>query len=66
MSTKLFTPAQVAEILQVSVPTVKRWLLIGELQGLKLGPGGQWRVRSDALAAYVNKSEAARQTEVKK
>ncbi len=29
--TRLNTPDQVAEILQVSVPTIKRWLLAGEL-----------------------------------
>ena len=52
-ATRLYTPDQVAEILQVSVSTVKRWLLIGELPGIKIGPGGYWRIRSDDLAAYV-------------
>lgn len=52
-TTRLYTPDQVAEILQVSVPTIKRWLLSGELPGLKIGPAGQWRVRSDELAKYI-------------
>ena len=52
----MYTPDQVAEILQVSVPTVKRWLLTGELPGIKIGPGGHWRVRSDELAAYIEGS----------
>ncbi len=51
---KLYTPSQVAEILQVSVPTIKRWLLNGELPGVKIGPAGQWRIKSDELAAYVD------------
>ena len=52
--TKFYTPQQVAKILQVSVPTVKRWLLIGELPGIKIGPGGYWRIRSDDLEKYAN------------
>ncbi len=52
--TKLYTPQQVAKILQISVPTVKRWLLSGELPGIKIGPGGYWRVRSDDLVKYTN------------
>jgi len=55
---KLYTPQQVANILQVSVPTIKRWLLSGELPGLKIGPGGQWRVRSDVLSEYISRFEA--------
>lgn len=53
--TKLFTPQQVAKILQVSVPTVKRWLIQGELPGIKIGPGGHWRVRSDDLSKYAQR-----------
>ncbi len=52
--TKLYTPQQVANILQISVPTVKRWLLNGELPGMKIGPGGYWRIRSDDLVNYAN------------
>ena len=52
-TTRLYTPDQVAEILQISISTVKRWLLVGELPGIKIGPGGHWRIRSDDLAAYV-------------
>ena len=62
-ATRLYTPDQVAEILQVSVPTVKRWLLTGELPGIKIGPGGHWRVRSDELAAYI---EGSRRRDVEK
>ncbi len=52
--TKSYTPQQVASIPQISVPTVKRWLLKGELAGLKIGPGGYWRIRSDDLVNYAN------------
>jgi excisionase family DNA binding protein len=54
---KLYTPNQVAALLQVSVPTVKRWLLSGELPGIKMGPAGQWRIRSDVLQDYLLKHE---------
>ena len=54
---KLYTPNQVAALLQVSVPTIKRWLKTGELQGIKMGPGGQWRIRSDVLQDYLLKHE---------
>ena len=59
--TKLYTPDQVAKILQVSVPTIKRWLLSGELPGLKIGPAGQWRVRSDELAGYLETRQQQRE-----
>lgn len=54
---KLYTPNQVAALLQVSVPTVKRWLLSGELPGIKMGPAGHWRIRSDVLQDYLLKHE---------
>ena len=60
---KLYTPDQVAEILQVSVSTVKRWLLSEEVSGFKIGPAGHWRVSSDDLAAYV---ESKRRRDVDK
>lgn len=50
---KLYTPNQVADILQVSAVTVKRWLNKGVIPGIKIGPGGQWRIRSDELTDYI-------------
>lgn len=40
-------PKQVANLLGVSVYTVKRWLKEGKLEGIRL-PGGQWRVTEEA------------------
>jgi excisionase family DNA binding protein len=54
---KLYTPNQVAALLQVSVPTIKRWLISGELPGIKMGPAGHWRIRSDVLQDYLLKHE---------
>lgn len=51
---KLYTPGQVADILQVSVVTVKRWLNKGVIPGIKIGPGGRWRVSSDDLNNYID------------
>ncbi len=54
---KLYTPNQVAALLQVSVATIKRWLISGELPGIKMGPAGHWRIRSDVLQDYLLKHE---------
>ena len=49
----LLTPEQVAEKLQVSVLTVKKWLRSGKLQGVK--PGKLWRIEPEALEDFLHK-----------
>ena len=49
----LLTPEEVAEKLQVSVLTVKKWLRSGKLQGIK--PGKLWRVEPEALEYFLHK-----------
>ena len=51
MDQEWFTPEQVAERLQVSVWTVRRWLKSGELGGVVLGR--QWRIGADDLARFI-------------
>ena len=52
---KLLTPEEAAEQMQVSVSTVKRWLRSGELKGVK--PGGRlWRVEEEALQQFITNS----------
>ena len=45
---KLYTPVEVAAILQISTRTVTRWLRDGTLKGIKTGPR-LWRVPSSEL-----------------
>jgi excisionase family DNA binding protein len=51
---ELFTVQQVAERLQVRQRTVKRWLLSGQLRGLKAGR--KWRVTPSAIEAFLQES----------
>ncbi|MEM4625767.1 MAG: helix-turn-helix domain-containing protein [Candidatus Pacearchaeota archaeon] len=48
---KLYTPEEVAEILKVSVITVKKWLRSGELKGIKVGKF--WRIREEDLEEFL-------------
>ena len=45
---KLYTPVEVAAILQISTRTVTRWLRDGTLKGIKTGPR-LWRIPSSEL-----------------
>jgi len=50
---KLLTTQEVASMLKVHPGTVSRWLHQGHLRGIKIGPGGLWRVRSDVLQNFI-------------
>lgn len=49
---RFFTPAQVAEQLQVSGKTVLRWIEAGELPAHKLGR--QWRIAEADLKRFLH------------
>lgn len=55
VDTRLLTPEQVAERLQVTEHTVYLWLQSGKLAGAKLGR--LWRVRPEALEAFLRRHE---------
>lgn len=48
------TPEYAADLLQVSVYTIKRWLRQGDLDGFKL-PGNQWRTTEEACKKLIEK-----------
>jgi excisionase family DNA binding protein len=52
MQQEWYTPEQVAERLQVSIWTVRRWLREGILGGVRFE--GQWRISSDDVARFVD------------
>jgi excisionase family DNA binding protein len=53
------SPAQVAEELQVTTVTVRRWIASGELPAAKAGPR-KWRIRRADVAQMLS-PEAQRQ-----
>jgi excisionase family DNA binding protein len=52
---ELFTVVEVAERLKVPQRTVKRWLVSGQLRGLKAGR--KWRVKPSAIEAFLQASK---------
>jgi excisionase family DNA binding protein len=48
---KLLTPKEVAEYLQVSELTVKKWLRAGRLRGVKINR--LWRVCTEDLEEFI-------------
>jgi excisionase family DNA binding protein len=57
MESSYFTLQQVAERLQVSEMTVRRWVRRGELPAIKLGQ--QWRIRDDDLRDFLEARRVA-------
>lgn len=52
-----FTTRQVADLLQVSEPTVRRWLKSGRLAGINLSGKSGWRVRESEVNAFIDRLE---------
>lgn len=50
---KLLTPEQAAEILSLSVRTIKGWLREGKLKGVKIGTRGDWRIEESELEKFI-------------
>jgi excisionase family DNA binding protein len=47
-----YTPEQVAEILNVKVSSIRRWLRDGKLEGVQIGR--MWRVSHSQLEEFMN------------
>ena len=54
---RYLTVSQTAELLQLSVPTVKRYIYDGKLRSTKL-PGGQHRIPEDEVARLLSVSQS--------
>jgi excisionase family DNA binding protein len=50
---RFLTPADVAEVLNISMSQTMALLRSGELEGIKVGGRGQWRVERDKLESYI-------------
>lgn len=58
---RLFTPAQVAEMLQLPVDEVIALVLDGRLRGMRVGSPARWRVEADSVEGYLDdQAEEAR------
>jgi len=58
---RLLAPAQVAEVLSVSVDEVVELVLEGRLRGSKVGSPAQWRIEEASIVGYLeDQSEEAR------
>jgi excisionase family DNA binding protein len=50
---KVFTSGEVARICGVSPDTVSRWFDLGQIQGYRLGPGGDRRIPLESLRQFM-------------
>lgn len=55
---RLLTPRQASELLGISYPTTKHWILTGKIKTLKT-PGGHHRIPMSELDAYLPRSRGA-------
>jgi len=53
MRKKVFTSGEVAEICGVSPDTVSRWFDLGQIEGYRLGPGGDRRIPYESLKKFM-------------
>jgi excisionase family DNA binding protein len=53
MKNKVFTSGEVAQICGVSPDTVSRWFDLGQIDGYRLGPGGDRRIPYDSLRNFM-------------
>ena len=60
---RLLAPAQVGEVLGVSVDEVMALVSEGRLRGMRVGSPARWRIDEASVAAYLDdQSEEARRT----
>jgi excisionase family DNA binding protein len=53
MKKKVFTSGEVAGICGVSADTVSRWFDLGQIEGYRLGPGGDRRIPYESLRKFM-------------
>jgi excisionase family DNA binding protein len=53
MKNRVFTTGEVAQICGVSADTVSRWFDLGQIEGYRLGPGGDRRIPLASLRKFM-------------
>ncbi|MFT4051335.1 MAG: helix-turn-helix domain-containing protein [Microbacterium sp.] len=58
---RLFTPAQVSEMLQLPIDEIVALVLDGRLRGMKVGSPARWRIEPASVEGYLDdQAEQAR------
>ncbi|HET7034595.1 MAG TPA: helix-turn-helix domain-containing protein [Thermomicrobiaceae bacterium] len=52
-----YTVEEAAEILQYHPDTLRYWLRVGQLGGLRRGDGDEWLIELDALLAFLRQCD---------
>ena len=52
-----YTVEEAAALLQYHPDTVRYWLRVGQLSGLRLGRGDEWLIGLDALIAFLRQND---------
>jgi excisionase family DNA binding protein len=50
---QLLHPKEAAQLLDVHVSTIRRAIHAGSLEAVRLGPGGRYRVRREAIDEFL-------------
>lgn len=53
MKNRVFTTGEVAQVCGVSADTVSRWFDLGQIDGYRLGPGGDRRIPYESLRKFM-------------
>ena len=53
MNNRVFTTGEVAAVCGVSADTVSRWFDLGQIDGYRLGPGGDRRIPHESLRKFM-------------
>jgi len=53
MKNRVFTTGEVANICGVSADTISRWFDLGQIEGYRLGPGGDRRIPFESLRKFM-------------
>lgn len=53
LSNRVFTSGEVAQVCGVSADTVSRWFDLGQIEGYRLGPGGDRRIPYESLRKFM-------------
>ncbi|MGZ0711400.1 helix-turn-helix domain-containing protein (plasmid) [Coraliomargarita sp. W4R53] len=51
---RLLAPAQVAELLSISVDEVLALVMSGEIRGMRVGTPPRWRIEEVSVSAYLD------------
>jgi excisionase family DNA binding protein len=63
VNVRFLSPEDIAEVLNVEVSTIRKWIREGSLKGIKFG--GLWRVSEQDFEGFISKSKEQTETRTK-